>query len=185
MLVGQLLGLVGVFLLVLMFQVNNRQGMLRIQILLCLVWSAHYMAMGAFTGSGLIFLGALRSYAFDKFRQHEGVFIVFVVAFAIATLVTWKDWTSIMALIGMLLATVAMWQENPRHIRLISLTIVPFWLTYNILNGTYFGATADLITLTSLVVAIVRFDIPPQAWLHFRPGRSIETIEAQSDKLIV
>ncbi len=184
MLVGQLLGLVGVFLLVLMFQVNNRQGMLRVQILSCLVWAAHYMAMGAFTGSGLVFLGALRSYAFDKFRQHEWILGLFIVAFAVATLVTWKDWTSIMALIGMILATVAVWQKNPRHIRLISLTIAPFWLTYNILNGSYLGATADLITFASLAVAVVRFDIPPQTWLRFRPTRSIETIEAQSDKLI-
>lgn len=167
MLIGQLLGLIGIALLVLVFQVNNRRTLLRLQITSCLVWAAYYFFVGAFTGGGLIMIGALRSYLFDKYRRHEWILGAMIVTFGIATLITWHDWTSIMALIAMTIATIAMWQKNPRHIRTISLFVTPFWLTYNILNGSYLGAVADLVTFSSIVIGIVRFDIMP-AYLNRR-----------------
>ena len=181
MLVGQLLGLVGIFLLVAVFQTNDRRTLLRLQIISCLVWSLYYASMGAYTGAGLIFLGAMRSFVFDRYRDHEWVLGAVIITFAIATLITWENWTSIMALIGMILATTALWQKSPRNIRIISLTVAPFWLVYNLLSGSYLGAVADLITFSSIAVAIVRFDIPRSAWMRFRKIQAIETVGVGSD----
>ncbi len=159
MLIAQIVGLVGIVLLLLVFQVNNRALILRIQIISCLVWSLYYLLVGADTAAGLIFLGAIRSYAFTHYRKHEWIYEVTLIVFAIATLLTWQDWTSTMALMGMILATTAMWQKNPRHIRGISLTVTPFWLTYNFLNHSYLGVVGDLITFSSVVLGICRFDL--------------------------
>ena len=185
MLVGQLLGLVGIFLLVAAFQVNDRRTLLRLQILSCIVWALYYSSMGAYTGAGLILLGALRSFVFDRYRDHEWVYGAFIMTFTVVALVTWENWTSIMALIGMILATTALWQENPRNIRSILLTVVPFWLVYNLLSGSYLGAVADLITFASITVAIIRFDIPRNVWIRFRRIQSVETAEVGSDKIVI
>ncbi len=180
MLVGQLFGLVGIFLMVAVFQVNDRRTLLRLQIASCLMWSVYYLFMGATTASGLILLGAVRSFVFDRYRQHEWVYGAVIVTYAITTLIIWENWTSIMALIGMCLATTALWQKSPKNIRLISLTIAPFWLTYNLLNNSYLGAAADLITFASVAIGIVRFDIPRSLLTRFRRARQIEVIEVQN-----
>jgi hypothetical protein len=161
-LVGQLLGLVGIFLLVAVFQVDDRRKMLQLQIVSCLVWAAYYFMVDAYTASGLIFLGAIRCYVFDRYRNREWMLGVAITAYAIATLITWENWTSIMALMGMTLATIALWQKQPKHIRLVSLMVAPFWLTYNILNGSYMGVAGDLLTFSSVALGTVRFDILPQ-----------------------
>lgn len=161
MLIGQLLGLVGIFLLVAVFQVDDRRKMLRLQILSCLVWSAYYLMVDAYTASGLILLGAVRCYLFDRYRNQEWMLGAAITAYAIATLITWENWTSIMALMGMTLATIALWQKQPRHIRWISLMVTPFWLTYNILGGSYLGAASDLLTFSSIALGTIRFDILP------------------------
>lgn len=181
MLVGQLLGLIGIFLLVAVFQVNDRHKLLKLQILSCLTWSVYYVFMGAFTAAGLIFMGAFRSFVFDRFREHEWVYAAVITSYIVATAITWQDWTSAMALIGMTLATTALWQENPRNIRSISLTVTPFWLTYNILNHSYLGAVADLITFTSVLVGIMRFDIPSSLWQRIRRRNTNETFVSKSD----
>lgn len=167
MVIGQLLGLVGIILLIAVFQVDDRRKLLHIQILSNLTWSAYYVFLGAFTAAGLIALGIVRNHLFDRYRQHEWVFGATIVMYTIVTLITWKDWTSIMAMIGMILATVALWQKNPRHIRFTSLTVTPFWLTYNILNSSYLGVVGDLVTFGSVVIGIYRFDIAPKI---FRKG---------------
>ena len=161
MLLTQLIGLIGIGLLIVTFQVNSRRKMLFFQILTCLVWTIYYVLTGVYTGAGLVFLGAIRSYVFEKYKRHTWIYELAIVVFAAATFVTWKDWTSILALVGMIIATTAMWQENPRYIRTISLFVMPFWLSYNYLNGSYLGMAGDLITFSSVVVGIYRFDITP------------------------
>jgi len=167
--IGQLLGLVGIILLIAVFQVDDRRKLLHIQILSNLTWSSYYIVLGAFTAAGLIALGIVRNYLFDRYRQYEWVLGLMVVMYTIVTLITWKDWTSIMALIGMIMATIALWQKKPRHIRLTSLTVTPFWLTYNTLNGSYWGIVGDLVTFGSVVIGIWRFDISPKLFERKTP----------------
>ncbi len=169
------IGLIGVGLTMLTFQVNNRSVMLRILAASCLVWVLHYMLIGALTGAGMLLLAAVRSYLFERYRHLDRVLWVMFVALIIATVVTWKNWTSILPLIGMVLATIAVWQKNPRHIRLLSLTYAPFWVTYNLMNGSYPGMAADMIAFTSVLIGIYRFDVLPM--LHAKQERTAELAE--------
>ncbi len=180
MLVGQLLGLVGIFLLVAIFQAKDRKKIIRLSIVSCLTWSAYYMSMGAGTASGLLILGAVRCYVFEKFRSYQWIFGGMIAAYAVAMILTWKDWTSIMAFTAMILASLALWQTDPKYIRLISLSVTPFWLSYNLLNGSYMGAVADLITFSSLVVGIMRFDVPKTFWQRLYRRKPVEQIVTES-----
>lgn len=161
MVLAQVVGLIGILLLIAIFQVNDRRMILRLQILSCLVWALYYAMMGAYTAMGLIGIGILRSYLFDRYRSLEWLLPMTIAVYAIATLVTWHDWTSIMAFVGITLATIAIWQKHPRSIRSVSLTVTPFWLTYNYLNGSFLGIVGDLVTFTSVAIGVWRFDILP------------------------
>jgi hypothetical protein len=53
----------------------------------------------------------------------------------------------------------AVWQKNPRMIRLLSLLSPPLWLIYNVLSGSYPGILSEIFLLTSTLIGIYRFDI--------------------------
>lgn len=183
MLVGQLLGLMGIFLLVAIFQAKDRKKIIRLSVVSCLTWALYYLTMGAYTASGMLLLGAIRCYLFERFRSYQWIFGGMIAAYGVAMILTWKDWTSIMAFTAMILASLALWQTNPKYIRLISLSVTPFWLTYNLLSGSYMGAVADLITFASLVIGIMRFDVPVSVWQKLRMRRQNETIDVVYDRL--
>lgn len=161
-LLAQLVGIVGIGLLIATFQANSRSMILKIQIVSCLAWSLYYLLMGAYTGAGMVFVGAVRTYVYERFRDHEWIFEVSIVVYALITLLTWKDWTSILPFMGILTASVAMWQKSPQQIRIISLTPTSFWLPYNYSSGSHMGMIGDVVTLSSVIFGILRYDVLPQ-----------------------
>ena len=181
MLLAQIVGFVGILLAVAIYQVNDRRTILYLQIATCIVWAIYYAMMSSYTAMGLIAIGAIRSFLFDKYRSHEWLLQASIVTYGIATLITWKDWTSIMAFMGMTVATIALWQKKPQSIRSVSLFVAPFWLTYNILNGSYMGVAGDLINFSSVVIGIVRFDM--RAYLRRRTAQK-ETAELVDTNLV-
>lgn len=161
-LLAQLVGGIGVALLIAAFQVNNRSAILKIQIANCLVWALYYLLVGAFTGAGMVIIAAIRCWAFERYRQHEWLLQFFIVVYAVTTLLTWEGITSILPFIGIILASVAMWQKTPQSIRLISLTPTAFWLPYNFTSGSYMGMIGDIVTFSSVTIGIIRFDLLPR-----------------------
>lgn len=156
---AQILGAIGICLLLATFQFNNRRIILRIQMASGLVWATQYILLGAFTGSALNALMAGRNYLFDRYPHKQIIFWFSLIAIVCAGLLTWQGPISLLPLAGGSFATIAMWQSNPRHIRLLMLAVPPFWFIYNLLVGSYFGMLGDTITFCSVLVGIYRFDI--------------------------
>ena len=50
-----------------------------------------------------------------------------------------------------------------RAIRIVSLFAAPFWLVYNALALAYGSAIGNAITIVSITVAIIRYDILKKA----------------------
>jgi len=105
-------------------------------------------------------LGALQSYGYYKVGKKRDVRIPILVAvcFAIAVVFTWQGPRSLLPLAGSLFGTLAFWQVNPRHIRLLALPGSGCWFIYSVLSGSYAGMTADVLVLSSTLVGIYRFD---------------------------
>jgi hypothetical protein len=170
---AQLVGAVGIISLIAIFQFNKRRTILRLQLLSGLIWTLHYILLGAYTGAGLNFLAAVRNYLFDKYRKRLFIYWLVVAAFTMITILTWKDWTSILPYVGTIIGTTAMWQKKPSHIRWMFVFVPPFWFVYNALNGSYPGMLGDTITFGSLAVGIYRFDILPMFKKKPAGGQSV------------
>lgn len=174
LLLAQLIGGMGIALLIATFQVDNRSVILRLQVVSCLVWALYYFLMGAYSGAGMVLLAALRSFLFERYRDHEWLLEFFIVIYAAMTIAVWTGPTSILPFFGILLATIALWQQKPKTIRMVSLTPTIFWLPYNFLSGSYMGMAGDLVTFTSVLIAVMRFDVIPQL-----AGRSRKDMPAE------
>ncbi|KKU19847.1 MAG: hypothetical protein UX30_C0007G0120 [Candidatus Saccharibacteria bacterium GW2011_GWA2_46_10] len=164
----QSLGLVGLGLSFVIYQLNHRQRMLLVGSLSSVFWTIHYLLLGAPTGSAINFLISVRNLVFYKAGKNRSVLIPMALAslFTLAVVMTWQGPRSLLPLGGSLTGTLAFWQVHPRHIRMIVLSSTCLWLTYNILSKSYAGIAADAIVLLSIVIGIYRFDIRP-SMKHF------------------
>ena len=63
------------------------------------------------------------------------------------------------AIIAMLLTTVSNWFQSEKKIRFLTFPSSPCWLVYNVLNGSFAGVITEIFVMSSLIIAIIRFDI--------------------------
>lgn len=166
-LIAQAIGFIALALLVIVFQKNNRKSMLKLMMSAALLYSLHFLVLGAFTGAALNFLNVFRSFVFasreDKsWAKHDYWLYVFLVAIAILGAITWQGAYSILALIAVAVQTMAFWATNTRKIRYISLIVPPCWFAYNLIVGSIPGMITEILILGSLLVGIYRFDIKKQ-----------------------
>ena len=59
---------------------------------------------------------------------------------------------------GMSFTTVAFWITDAAAVRRVSFPSSPCWLTYNLYNRSWAGAGTEIILMTSIIVAMLRYD---------------------------
>lgn len=162
MLVAQIVGVIGLVLLIATFQVNTRKKMLRFQMASALAWTVHFLLLGAYTGAAMNLVTAVRNVVFIRYRRVQWVFWVMLVVAVAITALTFKNWTSLLPTVACIAGTIAAWQMNPMIIRAVALTGPPLWFVHNFFNGSYPGMIADSIAFGSVLVGMWRFDITPR-----------------------
>ncbi len=159
----QIIGFVGMLCHFVSFQQKKRKGILFFQICASAVFLVHFALLGAYTGAILNVIGLFRALVFmnnDKKWAQSSVWLwVFIIAFTASSIATWESWYSILPTTGMILTTVSYWLKNETKIRLITFPGSPCWLIYNAINGSFSGVLTECMVMTSLIIAIVRYDI--------------------------
>lgn len=161
--IGQAVGLIGLTFAVISFQKNSNKGILFFQVASSLTFTLHFTLLGAYTGAVMNFLGALRNLVFynrtRKWADKKIWLYAFIIIYAAAGIVTWKDIYSILPIIAMTLSSIGLWIKNAKYTRLVVLPSSPCWLIYNIATLSVAGILTETFVLISLIVAIIRFDI--------------------------
>ncbi|MBR0535351.1 MAG: YgjV family protein [Clostridia bacterium] len=167
--ITQGIGFCGAGLNFLSFQQNKRSKIIGFQIGAALLFIMHYILLGitngadAFTGAALNFIGLSRSIVFinnDKRWAKSPLWLVlFIIVSVVAGVLTWEDWYSFLPPLAMILTTVSYWMKNETKIRLITFPSSPCWLVFNIITGSVAGIVTECVVMSSLIIAIVRYDI--------------------------
>lgn len=167
--ITQGIGFGGAALNFLSFQQNKRSRIIGFQIVAALLFITHYIFLGftsgedAFTGAALNFIGLTRSIVFinndKKWAKSPVWLVIFIVVSAIAGVLTWEAWYSFLPSTAMILTTVSYWMKDETKIRLITFPSSPCWLIFNIITGSVAGIVTECIVMSSLIIAIVRYDI--------------------------
>lgn len=167
--ITQGIGFGGAALNFLSFQQNKRSRIIGFQIVAALLFITHYIFLGftsgedAFTGAALNFIGLTRSIVFinndKKWAKSPVWLVIFIIVSAIAGVLTWEDWYSFLPSTAMILTTVSYWMKDETKIRLITFPSSPCWLIFNIITGSVAGVVTECIVMSSLIIAIVRYDI--------------------------
>ncbi len=159
----QLIGFMGMLCHFVSFQQKRRKSILFFQVCASAVFLVHFALLGAYTGAILNMIGLLRALVFmnndKKWAKSSAWLVAFIVAFTLSSILTWEAWYSILPTTGMILTTVSYWLKNETKIRLVTLPGSPCWLIYNAINGSFSGVLTECMVMTSLIIAIVRYDI--------------------------
>ena len=161
--IGQIIGFVAMGIIVASYQQKSHKNILTFQMVSGLLFTVHYILLGAYTGAVMNLLGAFRSlvYASRGKKWASSVIwpTVFSIGFLISGILTWDNIFSVFPLIAMLMSSVVLWIEQPKINRMFSLPTSTCWLIYNIKTLSYPGIITEIFVLTSIVIGIIRLDI--------------------------
>jgi hypothetical protein len=132
-------------------------------------FGVHYLTLGALTGTAMCAISILQSLVSLTCLGRPGrsgwvapLFATSTLAAAGLTVATWNGWPSACAALGTLLATGARLNAAPQPMRLLFLGASLCWAGHNLLVGSVFGLTCDLLTIFGLGIALLRA-LPPHS----------------------
>ena len=164
-LLGQILGLAAVATFLLSYQQKKRKQILVCNVVARILYIVQYILLSAFEGAVLDIVGTVslllagkKENAFIK-KHQTAIFIGINLIIIGAGLALYEDIYSLFAIAGVLLQTGALWLNNEKVIRIVSLIGAPCWFIYNFANMAYGSAIGDLLTAVSIIIAIYRHDI--------------------------
>ncbi len=162
--IAQILGLIANALYLLCYQQKKRSGIITMNIAARVLYVTQYFLLAAYEGVALEIAGAIAvvlAKLKDKpfVKKHLKLFIIAIDLMIIASgLAVYKNIWSLLPIIGVLFHTSAMWIDDEKWIRRISLGGNPFWFTYNMIYGAYGASVGEVLSCISIITAMWRFD---------------------------
>lgn len=164
--VPQIIGALAVITFLLSYQQKKRRAIIITNAVSRLLYIIQYILLGAFSGAALDVLGMLSSILAERkhttfIQKHlKTIFIsVNFVIIAVGLFICFlsKNVLDILPICGVLLHTTAFWINDERIIRRVSLAGSPFWFVYNFLSRAYGSAAGDILTMVSIIIAMIKF----------------------------
>lgn len=159
--IGQALGIVAVILGFINYQVKTREQVLYVHIATTVCFTLHYMLIGAYSGMAMNFVGIIRNVVF-YFAGKNGKInkawpVSFAVIMGIMGVLSFEDWYSVLAILGLVINSYAMSFSNPNNIRKSILITSPLVLAYDVLVSSVGGAIYEGMVIVSSVIGLIRF----------------------------
>ena len=164
LIITRTVGILGLGANFLSFQFKKHKHILFFRTLNEALFIFQYFVLGAYSGAILNIVGCARNIIFTK-QVEKGkkttVFqIIFCAIFTLFGILTFDGFKSVMLIFAKDLSTIAYGNKNTTVIRLVSFLTHICYLGYNLSVTSYEGAIADGVLLVSLIIGIIRFDLP-------------------------
>ncbi len=160
-LLAQILAIAGAVLYFLSYQCRDNRKLYIMQFFSYLVYTVHFLILGAMTGGLSYILNIARSlFLASKWQAARSKkMCFFLCAMQIIVLITtWSGWISIQPVLANIATTVGGYTHNAQKIRIAGIFInSPLWIAYDIIIGSWAGAADELISMASGLVSIKRF----------------------------
>ena len=159
---AQILGAIALFILVLSFQKNEKQSLLKYQIGSSIFFAAQYLFLQAYSGCLINIACIIRNLLFRKYtgKQIPIYYLIFVICIMIVlSLFSYVGPISLLPCIACVLYSCSLWQNNLKVTRIIEIISCSSYIIYNIYVLAYVGLVSSIIELISALIAIYRFDI--------------------------
>ena len=170
--IAQAIGIVAMSLTVLSFQQKTVKRVVTFQFFSSLLFMVNYFMLGAIVGAFLNVLALFRAYVFmNKEKLHAdrwywllGFSILYVGTYVLSFTVfgteptVWNLILEVLPIIGMIVTTYSFQQKEAKSVRILTIVNSPLWMTYNIANFTIGGIISECLSLTSIIIGMIRLD---------------------------
>ena len=159
----QILGYIAVAILFVSFQVNNRKNILGLLVLGMVFLASHQFLLGAFAGAIANGLTILRNLTFrhktdNQILNHFIWPYVFSIVLVATSIYFWQGLHSLLPALAVTASTFALWADDTKTIRILSL-IGPFlWLPYAFIIESIPTVLIQVVIISSILIAMLRFD---------------------------
>lgn len=164
-LMAQLVGFIGMVLLFISFQFDNKKRIIIFFSLASAMWGFHFLMLGAFTGASINFIEVIRGAVFmrgDKLKRPMFWCVLFSAIFAVSGFFTWADIHTLTTTSVVILVTFALCYGSTRVIRICATLSSIVWIIHNGVQFSVAGVITEAFILVSLFIAFWRFDIRKQ-----------------------
>ena len=162
MLIAQGIGTVATVIALMAFQCKDTKKLYLMQFFSNLLFTLHYLVLGAMTGLLLNGMGTVRlvmlSFVKGKWAKSKGAMGGLMGVMALCTYLTWDGWLSLLPAAAQIFSTPLYYRQNGKMLRWGQVLFMsPCWLVYNIFQHSIPGAVTDLMHMTSVIVSFIRF----------------------------
>ena len=171
--IAKAIGVVAMAFNILSFQNKNQKNVIAFQLFGGLLFSVSFFMLGAMSGCLLNLIAVIRAVVFVNKQKLNAEHPLWLAAFALAFTTSYvlvfvafdKEPTvknliiEFLPVIGMLLSTISFRCKDAKSIRAFGIFVSPFWLTYNVINFALGGIICEVISIISIIIGMIRFDI--------------------------
>lgn len=164
-LAAQIIGLCAVAAFIFSYQLKGRRAIIFLNASSRVLYVLQYLLLGAWEGALLDVVAFFISLLYREcdrgfIKKHFLLTVILSNAVIIGLgMLTYQSLYSLLPILGVIFETLALALRGERGIRAVSLLGAPFWLIYNLASGAYGSAIGNVITLVSITVAIIRYDV--------------------------
>ena len=159
--IGQSLSVIGVIIGFISFQMKTDKQVLTLQTMVTILFTAHYILLGAFDAAVLNAVGIIRNFVYHnkdkKFYSPKVYPALFAVIMVILGALSWENWSSILVITGLAINTIFLACDNPQNLRKSILVSSPMVLVYNILKFSIGGMIYESVVIVSSIIGIIRY----------------------------
>lgn len=163
----QAVGVLGITASILSFQCKKHKRLLWLRTANEMLFALQYGMLGAYTGMMMNLIGSARNVVFakmvEKGKNTNHMRFFFSALFLLFCFFTWAGFKSILVAVAKILSTVAYGSANVFFVRILIFVTSISWFIYNFFVHSYAGCVCEALTLCSIIIGIIRIDIPAMA----------------------
>lgn len=162
-LLPQIIGYIAVVILFVSFQFNDRKNILGLLILGMVFLATHQFMIGALAGAVANALTIIRNITFRHKKDNKLLsnFIwpyVFSVILVATGIYFWQGIHSLLPAFAVIASTFALWADDTKTIRVLSLIGPMLWLPYAFIIESIPTILIQCVIISSILIAMLRFD---------------------------
>ena len=159
--VAQLFGIIALVVLIMSFQKDKKDALLKYQIFSSLLFALQYLFLNAISGCLMNLMSLIRNFIYKKFNDKIPIIylILVIICMIILSLISYKGIISLLPTFAVILYSIALWQKNLTITRIIEIISCSLYIIYNIKVLAISGLISTFIEMLSAITAIYKFDI--------------------------
>ena len=165
--IAQVFGVIGIIFSVLSMQMKTKKNIMLMLLGLNLASALNFLFLGSITGSLVCFFAVLETfinYLYDNKDKRVPIYIIlfYIVVNIFLGLISYKGALDIIPIVCALLFCATVCTKREANIRKIMFGNQSLWLVYDIIVKAYMFSVSNVLTLVSIVISIIRYDLKKQ-----------------------